>query len=462
MPGSRRRSYTAGMKHPTKSALPGRVFGALLLAGWSVLSTACPAAAGDGSFQAFANPGGGTILSGTVGNDTPAGATAAVLRKVHAELGARPNVLQVARNDRQHAVALLFTVDTSAKKYTGIAIVQASPGAQTAAVAIYDTSARFRTTLGPMMRRLGSMTESTSASASASQIRFAPAQALTSRSFADGTGSIGLAPGWNLASGGGGSALAVGPGNVAQVSYNMHFGGIDPSNPRAQMFLRTASPLARQNFHGAVLPYTGDAEKAWVAMYEALSRQNGFQPEIHVVQSSASSSSVADFTGTLGSGAKTIRFIVHAFVLPPNPNGMWTLSDSHVFVKESQLGQQAATANAVLSSVRINFGAVAAQQDAIRQSFQRLFDSEIANDRAQDAARQQRTDEALASDRAAQESMHKDAVAMENYSLDRAVVVDTTTGVHSTVDSGFADALVQGDPNYQKVPASELLRGVDY
>ncbi|HEY3674568.1 MAG TPA: hypothetical protein VGK84_01120, partial [Candidatus Tumulicola sp.] len=122
----------------------------------------------------------------------------------------------------------------------------------------------------------------------------------------------------------------------------------------------------------------------------------------------------------------------------------------------------ATTANAVLSSVRINFGAVAAQQDAIRQSFARLFDSEIASDRAQDAARQERTDEALASDRAAQEGMHKDAVAMENYSLDRAVVVDTSTGVHSTVSSGFAEALVQGNSNYQQVPAADLLRGVDY
>ena len=157
-----------------------------------------------------------------------------------------------------------------------------------------------------------------------------------------------------------------------------------------------------------------------------------------------------------------VRFIVHAFVLPPNPNGLWSLSDSHVFVNASDVSQQAATAGAVLSSVRINFGAVAAQAEAIRQSFQRMFDAEIANDRAEDAVRQEGTDEALASDRAAQESMHRDAVAMENYSLDRAVVTDTRTGVHSTVSSNFADVLVQGNSNYQKVPAADLLRGVDY
>jgi hypothetical protein len=68
----------------------------------------------------------------------------------------------------------------------------------------------------------------------------------------------------------------------------------------------------------------------------------------------------------------------------------------------------------------------------------------------------------MAADAQAQEGMHKQAVAMENYSLDRAVVVNTNTGAHSTVDSGFADDLARNNPNYQKVPANQLLRGVDY
>jgi hypothetical protein len=138
------------------------------------------------------------------------------------------------------------------------------------------------------------------------------------------------------------------------------------------------------------------------------------------------------------------------------------VADSHIFVNESQVARQAETANAVLNSVRINFGAVAAQEDAIRQSFQKMFEADIANDRAADAARQERTDEALASDRAAQEGMHRQAVAMENYSLDRAVVVNTQTGEHSTIGAGFADTLVEANSNYQKVPAADLLRGVDY
>lgn len=436
---------------------------ALAVSGISALAFPTTAsAATDGAFETTANPGGGTILTGTVGNDSLPAATAALLRRVHTGLGARPAIVQVAQNGRDGSLALLFTAERRGTKYIGVVIVRTSPGAQTAAVALYDTAARFHTTINPMMHRLEAMTEPLASSSSHPAVKLAPPEPLIAHTFSDGTGSISIPSDWTLGVGAGGSAMANGPGRNAQVSYNMHYTGIDSSNPRAQMFLRTASPLARQNLHGAVLPYTGDPVKSWVAMYDALGRQNGFQPEIHVLHSTASGQSGADFSGTLGSGSKRVRFFVHAFLLPPNPNGFWSLSDSHVFVKDSQLAQLSATAGAVLGSVRINFNAVNAQLDSIRQSYQRMFESEIANDRAQDAARQQQTDEALASDRAAQEGMHKQAVAMENYSLDSAVVVNTTTGVHSTVSSDFAATLVQANSNYQQVPAAGLLRGIDY
>ncbi len=436
------------------------------LIGCSLWGLAVPRTASAGTVEAFqitANHEGGTILTGTLGSSSLPVATATLMRRVHAQLGARPRIVQVALNARDRSLALLFTAARGGTRYTGVAIVTASAGAQAAGAALYDTTARFHSTIGPMMHRLKGMTVQAPSSASNRRIRFAPPEPLIQHAFADGTGSISIPADWSLKVAGGGSAAAVGPAGGAQVSYNMAFTGIDPSNPRAQMFLRMATPLQRQNLHGAVLPYTGDPVGSWKAMYTVLARQRGMpQPEIDVTSATSAGRSAADITGTLGTGAKRIRFIAHVLVLPPNPNGMWTLSDSHVFVKDAELARQGATAKAVLESVRINFGAVAAQENAIRQSFQRQFEAQIANDRAQDAARQERTDEALASDRAAQEGMHKQAVAMENYSLDRAVVVDTATGVHSTVDSGFASTLVRDNPNYQQVPAADLLRGIDY
>jgi hypothetical protein len=417
------------------------------------------AATANGAFQTTPNAGGGAILTGTLGTSSLPAATAALLRRVHVELGSRPAVVQTAQNRHDHSVALLFTATHGGTPYTGIAIVTASPGAQAAGAALYDASSRFSTTVGPMLQKLRQITGA--AGPSPAPVHLAPPEPLIPHAFADGTGSISTPVDWNVIVAGGGSAQAAAPGGAAQVSYNMHFGGLDPANPQAQMFLRTASPLARQNFHGAILPYTSDPVRAWTAMYEALGRQHGLDPEIHVDRSSPAGSG-ANFSGTLGSGPKKVHFIAYAFVLPPNPMGMWQLSDSHMFVTESQFARRAATANAVLGSVRINFGAVAAQDDAIRQTFQKQFEAEIANDRAEDKAREGETQEALATDRLAQEGMHKEAVAMENYSLDRAVVVNVTTGRHETVDSDFADTLVAGNANYQKVSASGLLRGVDY
>lgn len=436
---------------------------AVLLTGCGLFALLPPRvalAATPGTFQTTAYPGGGTILTGTLGSASLPVATATLMRRVHGELGTRPTIVQIVENSRDHTLALLFVAARGSTRYTGVAVVTANAGAQAAGAALYDTTARFHTTVGPMVRRLENMTVAGSSNASA-RTRFAPAEPLITHPFSDGTGTIGVPADWTL-NAGGGSAMASAPAGAAQVSYNMHFSGIDPSNPRAQMFLRTESAAAREDLHGAVLPYTGDPVASWVAMYKMLARQHGMQAEIHVLRSAPAGQSAADLSGTLGTGPKTIHFIAHVFVLPPNVNGLWSISDSHIFVSDSHFARLAATANAVLDSVRINFGAVAAQEDAIRQSFQRLFEADIANDRAQDAARQERTDEALASDRAAQEGMHRQAVAMENYSLDRAVVVNTATGAHSTVDSNFAAALVQQNPNYQQVPAAGLLRGVDY
>jgi hypothetical protein len=442
------------------------IFGVVLVAVclWAFAFPRAASAATDGGFQITANPGGGSILTGILGNESLPAATAALMRRVHAELGVRPAVVQTVENRHDHSLALLFTAARNDTSYTGVAIVTATPGAQAAGTALYDITTRFHTTVGPMLTRLQSMTARANASnAPSAAVKLAPPEPLSEHAFPDGTGSISVPTDWTVSVAGGGSALVSGPAGSAQVSYNMHFGGLDPSNPRAQTFMRTASPLARQNFHGAVLPYTGDPVKSWTAMYEALARQRGMnQPQIHIVSSTPAGSTAANIAGTLGSGPKAIHFIAYVFVLPPNPMGMWQLSDSHIFVTDKDLARQAETANAVLDSVRINFGAVAAQQAAIRQMFQKQFESEIANDRAQDAARAARTDEALANDRAAQEGMHKEAVAMENYSLDRAVVVNTANGRHSTLDAGFADTLVRDNPNYQKVPAASLLRGVDY
>jgi hypothetical protein len=450
---SRSNARTGGSRRYDAAALLSAALIAATTSG--LLPRAAFAAAGAG-FQTTANPGGGEIVTGTLSGSTLPALVAALLREVHVELGARPTVVSVAQNPSANSVTLLFTATRGSTPYTGVAIVTAPAGAQPGGAALYDTSARFPKTVTSMMSRLQSMTDPSSAAAA--KVTLAPAEPLETRSFPDGTGTIGLPADWKLAVAGGGSANASGPGASAQVSYNIHFNAYDPSNPRSQMVMHTG---AARFLHAVPLTFTSDPARAWQEMFMAQGKALGFTPDIHVTSTTANGP-ISTVTGTLGTGPKAITFIETAFVLPPDPNGMWSVSDSHVWVQRSKLASEGATAMAVLSSIRINFGAVASQNQAIRTMFQQKFEAEIANDQAQDAARQRGTDMALARDRAAQEGMHKSAVAMENYSLDRAVVVNRSTGVHSTIDSDFADDLVRSNPNYQKVPAQNLLRGVDY
>lgn len=401
--------------------------------------------------------GGGVILTQGFDNSSVAEATATLLRRVHSKVGARPTIVQVVRNARDHSLALLFTVNHAGTPYTGMVVVTSASDSHADGTALYDTASRFPSTVGPMMHDITSMTLASNAKPPGSMHR-AAAEPLVDHPFGDGTGSIAMPADWQLRGAGGASASAIAPDHQTNVLYNRHFYALDYSNPRSAGVLNT---YAGKALNPVPLAYTTDPVKAWVGIYAGLAKRGGFTPDVHVLQQS-SSGGVSTFSGTLGTGPKQLVFSANAFVLPPDIYGLWQVSDSHVMMRPSDVAREGATAVAVLNSVRVNSGALAAQGDAIRHVFAQQFATQIAGQKEQNAVTRRGTDLALARDREAQEGMHRQAVSMENYSLDRAVVVDTRTGEHNTIDSGFADDLVHYNGNYQKVPAQNLLRGIDY
>ncbi len=444
---------------------PMRLGAATIVAGVTVATPFSPASAGD-AFKRVTDPGGGTIVAGTLGSGTLQDATATLMRRVHAEFGMRPTIVQAAQNASAHSATLLFTDVRGGTSYTGMAIVNAVPGEQAGGAALFDVSSRFGKTVAALMHDLNAMTAPSPASAPAhASMHGEPARPLVTHPFSDGTGSIGVPDGWTLARGGGGSAAVLGPGGVL-VQYNMVVPAADPTNRRTQMLLRFQGPEQRQDFlkRNAMLPYTGDAVKTWQTIYPQLAKQSDSTnyPRFQIGHS-AQNGAVTSIDGTYnyGTGAGG-RFSTFVFLTPPDINGLWGMHNSSVWVPNALLARDAATAEAVLASVKIDNDALAKQNDAIRAMYRERFATQIGIARQETAARTERVDEAMANDRIAQEGMHKQAVAMENYSLDRAVVVDTRNGEHSTLDSGFADILARDNPNYQKVPAQNLLRGVDY
>jgi hypothetical protein len=433
----------------------------------------CGTANASDTFSTIQSPGGGTIVTAALGNGRSLQASIAlVLRHIHTEFGQRPNVVNVAENTSAHSATLFFNETKNGKPYSGMAVVSAVPGTQAAGAVLYDTTARFGKTLGPMLGKLGSVTTPSRAPAAA---RPAPAEPLQHHVFADGTGSIDVPADWKLTNGGGGSASGVGPtGEI--VTYDLALSAMEPTNATAINYLRGLPPQYRQLElqRTAMLGYTGNPESAWTTAFGQLAKQNGkTAPVFHVASAqpigSNSGLHLEEITGTgtipgiAGKSDSDLgQYVAYVQVTPPNTMGQWTMYSTFVFVPERDFNKYAATAAAIIGSVRINFGAVAAQSAAIRQMFPQKFETMIANAQAADAARQARTDAFLANDAAAQDGMHKQAVAMENFARDQTTVVDATTGAHSTVGSSFASVLVTSGSNYHVVPPSELISGVDY
>ncbi|MBV9439337.1 MAG: hypothetical protein JOZ24_05020, partial [Candidatus Eremiobacteraeota bacterium] len=423
------------------------------------------------AFTTFDNPGGGHIIAGTLGNASLASATAVVLRRIHAQFGARPNIVEIGRNPSANTLALIFTALKGGTSYTGLSVITGASGAQTGGAILYDTSSRFNSTIGPMLQRLGVMT---SADTGAGTGRAAPPEALIPHPFSDGTGTFGVPADWKVSNASGGSASAEGPtGEI--VSYNLALGATDPSNPAAQRYYNGLPPGYRQTAlnQTLLLPYTGDPVRAWTTAFVALSNRNGRPAPALSVQSTQDMSTgavrLAEITGTgtiPGIAGKRDdepgNYVAFAQVTPPNGMGQWMMYFTFVYVPTRRLAEQGRTAAAVLESVRINVAALNAQLAAIRNMFQAKFDQMMANSVAFNARLRASTDRFLANQAATEEEMHKQAVGMENIVLGRSVVVDENTGQHIEINKLGGGFLVYPGSPFHVVPPSELLRGVDY
>jgi hypothetical protein len=88
----------------------------------------------------------------------------------------------------------------------------------------------------------------------------------------------------------------------------------------------------------------------------------------------------------------------------------------------------------------------------------RQFQSSIARDQEQDALREGETQSSIANATASADAWQAQGAGMVNFALDRAVVINPSTGGHEqigNVSSGIP-------PNYQVVPPGSYIKGVDY
>jgi hypothetical protein len=420
------------------------------------------------------NPGGGLIVTGSLGSQSsPQSATVAMLSRIHDLLGARPNVIRVAQNLSAHSITLFFTDTRDGKRYTGISMIDAAPGSEATGAALYDRTERFPKTIGPMLRRLATRKAPTGTAGTkkVAQAPLAAAEPLIEHQFSDGTGSMGVPADWTLKGGGGGSAVAVGPTGKEIVNFNFTQSALEPSSTMGQMLVNGTGiyPPGQLRENGlksiVLLRYSGDPVEAWTRSWSLMAKQAGRTtfPSFVVRQAKRTGPRTAFVfgSGAFGDTKQPFAYLAYLNVTPPSRLGQWAMYFNYVIVPMDELVKEGATASAVLSSVRINFAVLNDHIDIQRRENQRQFESEIANDRALDAVRQAGTDASIARANANADAMRGQAVAMQHYVLGTSVV--SLNGVHSVpLENDLADALVQADAHYQIVRPSELIKGVDY
>src|ERR1039458_8266777 len=106
------------------------------------------------------NPGGGTIAYAQMpAQHTLQGAMGKVLQYAHSRFGARPQISRVMRGSDGNSLAVIFTVKSPGlgnPEIAGLALVAVSPSAPGKGAVLTDQADRFRSTVGPMLKRLQS------------------------------------------------------------------------------------------------------------------------------------------------------------------------------------------------------------------------------------------------------------------------------------------------------------------
>src|SRR5579862_593441 len=149
-----------------------------------------------GGVTVIENPGGGTIAYAQMpAQHTLQGAMGKVLQYAHSRFGGRPQINHVMRGSDGSSLAVTFTVKSTAQgnqDIAALALVAVSPSGPAKGALLSDQADRFRSTVGPMLKRLQSGaglagTGSSSAVAANAPAAASPAAAASNAPSGSGT-----------------------------------------------------------------------------------------------------------------------------------------------------------------------------------------------------------------------------------------------------------------------------------
>jgi hypothetical protein len=291
----------------------------------------------------------------------------------------------------------------------------------------------------PAMRVSGA----TSATPSAAR----PAQKLTPYIFPDGSGSMGLPPGWTVVQAQLGDVIAQGP-EGEKLRFGLVIPVIDPTSPQAGVLM--AGGGATGNF--IAVPYSADAATLFTQGSEQIAQKLQLPAPTVTIQSTRNLP--ANLGGKNfavyglvdahdGRGAQAM--VTQMIVTPPRTLGAYQVTVFEITGPPQVMANDSATITEIYKNYNRNtqfvMAAVNAQTDQ----------SEMREQQILDAARQQ------------SDQSERSTASFCNILLDQTVMRNTETGEHFTVSNQRADWLTRHNPYlYEEVPESEYIKGIDY
>jgi hypothetical protein len=447
----------------------------------------CPSAgrAQQDSLKTVDNPGGGQYVYGALtGQSTQVDAMVFMLRQVHGHFGDRPQIGKLFQSKDGGSLSTFFTLTAKTQRgqsIAGLVIVSMSPGSAARAAVLYDDLARFGKTEPAMMKSLASAWHSAGGANTADNghrgtaaISTAP-EHLTQASGGDNSAVISLPAGWNVTAVSGGQLMAEGV-HGESITLGMLYQGIaDPRNPQA----RQAMNMSRGPH--IVCALGPNMFENFVTVLNQVRQNNGKPQGSFTLISSRNLPSSAGEVGVTeaiydvdlhdGKGPRKASARIAALVTRGLPT--WAMTVSATSIPVQYADQEAATMTAIIASYHQNNGVIAREGQA---DLARIHAQAEANQRQTDAINARRESSNAAFDSHMQDldrnsasfNQHMDDIdrsskQMQDYILDRSVVVDNEYNERGTVANTYADSLVRANPDrFQVVPNQNLIKGKDY
>lgn len=407
------------------------------------------------------NPGGGTIVYGPLsGQLTLQAALGETLKKVDSDYGEKPQLGKMLQNKAGTAWEGFFTVNNKKQNntpMTGLVIIYAPQTGTAGGATLIDTAANFPKSANSMLQRLvqdvtnrAKAAPQGTASAPATNVASAPAQKLTPYIFPDGSGSMGLPPGWSVTRVQLGDVTAKGP-NGEVLRFGMLILALDPNLPQSRT-LTGGRNVAPGNY--VLVPYNQDPATLLQQATNQLFQKSRLQPptftfkqtkDLGGMQAGKNYMLYGDVDRHDGSGPQSTIIEVILSVPDPKILGSYQIKVFQITAAPEVMEQDAATIAEIFPNYSLNTQYVNA----------------VAMQGLHEIMVQQRASTAYFNQQMASTDLASQG--MSDLLRGESVFTDSDTGMRYRGPDDLASALQNANPNrFQTVPLSQYIQGVDY